>query len=92
MHFVRCLLLSSCLLGTLACRKEVEKIVVQQVPVDRQYSWSPSKQLLGNFNILLGVGKGPGGLYFQQPTGLPVGAAFAAPALCADPSMAAAIL
>lgn len=69
MHFVRCLLLSSCLLGTLACRKEVEKIVVQQVPVDRQYSWSPNKQLLGNFNILLGVGKGPGGLYFQQPFG-----------------------
>lgn len=69
MHFVRFLLFSSCLLSTLGCRKEVEKIIVQQVPVDRQYSWSPSKQLLGNFSILLGVGKGPGGLYFQQPTG-----------------------
>lgn len=69
MRFIHHLLIGTCLLGTLACRKEVEKIVVQQVPVDRQYSWAPSKQLLGNFNILLGVGKGPGGLYFQQPIG-----------------------
>lgn len=69
MRFIRSFLVSSLLLGTLACRKEVEKIVVQVQQVDRQYSWSPSKQLLGNFNILLGIGKGPGGLYFQQPIG-----------------------
>lgn len=69
MRIVRYLLAISLLLGTMACRKEVEKIVVQVQQVDRQYSWSPSKQLLGNFNILLGVGKGPGGLYFQQPLG-----------------------
>lgn len=63
------LLLGASLLLATACRKEVEKIVVQTQVVDRQYSWAPSRQLLGNFNILLGVGKGPNGLYFQQPTG-----------------------
>jgi hypothetical protein len=58
------------LLLNTACRKEIEKIVVQVQEVDKQYSWSANKATLyGNFSILLGSGKGPGGLYFQQPGG-----------------------
>ena len=48
-----------------ACKKEVEKIVVQ----DRQYSWTADKSFTDSFGILLGLGKGPTGLYFQQPGG-----------------------
>jgi hypothetical protein len=48
-----------------ACKKEIEKIVVQ----DRQYSWSSDKRITDSFGILLGAGKGPTGLYFQQPVG-----------------------
>ena len=48
-----------------ACKKEIEKIVVQ----DRQYSWTSDKLFTDNFGILLGSGKGPTGLYFQQPNG-----------------------
>ncbi|MFD1871646.1 hypothetical protein [Hymenobacter bucti] len=48
-----------------ACKKEIEKIVVQ----DRQYSWMPDKGFTDSFGILLGAGKGPTGLYFQQPGG-----------------------
>jgi hypothetical protein len=62
------LLLGSLLVGTACRRKEIETLVVIK-EVERQYSWTPTKSLLGNFNILLGVGKGPNGLYFQQPTG-----------------------
>lgn len=58
-------LLGSVLLLGSACRKEVERIVVQ----DRQYSWTANKGFAGNFSILLGSGKGPTGLYFQQPVG-----------------------
>jgi hypothetical protein len=43
-----------------ACKKEVEKIVVQ-------YSWRPAVQYAGNLNIFLGMGQGPDGLYLQQP-------------------------
>ena len=57
------------LLGALvllsACKKEIEKIVVQ----DRQYSWTSDKGFTDSFGILLGSGKGPTGLYFQQPGG-----------------------
>lgn len=58
-----CLLGAAVLLG--ACKKEIEKIVVQ----DRQYSWTPDKRFTDSFGILLGSGKGPTGLYFQQPSG-----------------------
>jgi hypothetical protein len=58
------LLFSLLLLGS-ACRKEIETIVVQ----DRQYSWTASKNFTDSFGILLGSGKGPTGLYFQQPGG-----------------------
>lgn len=65
---MRNLLLYS-LLGTVlllsACKKEIETIVVQ----DRQYSWTSDKAFTDNFGILLGSGKGPTGLYFQQPGG-----------------------
>jgi len=59
--------LATCLLLNTACRKEIETIVVQEV--DKQYSWSPNRGFYGNFNILVGSGKGPNGLYFQQPGG-----------------------
>lgn len=66
------------LLGTAtllsACKKEIEKIVVQEV--EKQYSWAASKGFVGNFSIMLGSGKGPNGLYFQQPAGF---AAFEGP-------------
>jgi len=58
------LLLSLILLGA-ACRKEIETIVVQ----DRQYSWTANKSFTDSFGILLGLGKGPTGLNFQQPGG-----------------------
>ncbi|MFD2718146.1 hypothetical protein ACFST9_05435 [Hymenobacter monticola] len=47
----------------LSCKKEVEKIVVQ----DRQYSWAPTGQFTGFNNVILGIGQGPQGLYMQQP-------------------------
>ena len=47
-----------------ACKKEeIEKIVVR----DRQYSWAPAAPFSGFSNIILGIGKGPDGLYMQQP-------------------------
>ncbi|RZJ94082.1 MAG: hypothetical protein EOO60_03800 [Hymenobacter sp.] len=57
------LLVAAALLS--ACKKEIEKIVVQ----DRQYSWTSDKSFTDSFGILLGSGKGPTGLYFQQPVG-----------------------
>jgi hypothetical protein len=48
-----------------ACKKEIEKIVVRE----RQYSWTSDKNFTDSFGILLGSGKGPTGLYFQQPKG-----------------------
>lgn len=65
MHRISTVALISLLLVGAACRKEVEKIVVQ----DRQYSWTASKGFTDSFGILLGSGKGPTGLYFQQPSG-----------------------
>ena len=46
-----------------ACKKEVEKIVVQ----GPQYSWLPTTQFAGTLNIYLSMGQGPSGLYLQQP-------------------------
>jgi hypothetical protein len=63
-RFATYLVCSLLLLGS-ACRKEIEKIVVQ----DRQYSWTFDKRFTDSFGILLGSGKGPTGLYFQQPVG-----------------------
>jgi hypothetical protein len=69
MRTLSCWLLLGSLVVATACRKqEVETLVVIK-EVERQYSWAPTKSVLGNFNILLGVGQGPNGLYFQQPTG-----------------------
>ena len=65
-NYILCILLGAAMLLS-ACKKEIEKIVVQQV--DREYSWSASKGFVDNFSIMLGSGKGPNGLYFQQPTG-----------------------
>jgi hypothetical protein len=62
------LLLGSLVVGTACRKKEVETLIVIK-EVERQYSWAPTKSLLGNFNILLGIGQGPNGLYLQQPTG-----------------------
>jgi hypothetical protein len=59
-----CFIVSTLLAGS-ACRKEVETILVQ----DRQYSWMTSKGFTDSFGILLSSGKGPTGLYFQQPGG-----------------------
>lgn len=58
-------LVISLLLLSMACRKEVEKLVIQ----DRQYSWMARPGFKDSFGILLGSGKGPTGLYFQQPAG-----------------------
>jgi len=60
-HLGYALLSATAVLG--ACKKEVEKIVVQ----DRQYSWRPAVQYAGTLNIFLGIGQGPDGLYLQQP-------------------------
>jgi hypothetical protein len=65
MHRINTLLLFSLLLLGAACRKEIETIVVQ----DRQYSWVADKSFTDSFGILLGAGKGPTGLYFQQSGG-----------------------
>jgi hypothetical protein len=62
-HLLYLLLGAAALLS--ACKKEIEKIVVQ----DRQYSWTSDKLFTDSFGILLGAGKGPTGLYFQQPVG-----------------------
>ena len=59
-----CLLAALGLLAT-ACRKEVEKIVVQQV--DKQYSWAEAKQLYGNDKIIVGMGKSATTLFLQVP-------------------------
>ena len=48
-----------------ACKKEVERIVVQ----DRQYSWTSANKSAGIYNVFMGMGKGPDGLYLQQPGG-----------------------
>jgi hypothetical protein len=55
--------ISLCLL--FSCKKEVEKIVVQ----DRQYSWTSATPSTGLYNVFVGMGKGPDGLYLQQPGG-----------------------
>jgi hypothetical protein len=61
------LLLASVMLalGT-ACKKEVEKIVVQEV--DKQYSWTEVKQLYGAQRFILGMAKDTNSLYLQQPS------------------------
>jgi hypothetical protein len=61
-HLLYLLLGAAALLS--ACKKEIEKIVVQ----DRQYSWTSDKGFTDSFGILLGAGKGPTGLYFQRST------------------------
>jgi hypothetical protein len=62
----RLLLTSSILaLGT-ACKKEVEKIVVQEV--DKQYSWTEVKQLYGAQRFIMGMAKDANSLYLQQPS------------------------
>ncbi|RYU81555.1 hypothetical protein [Hymenobacter persicinus] len=57
-------LLASTLL--LSCKKEVEVIKIQET--EKQYSWA-EVPFLGSFKILLGIGRGPNALYFQQPGG-----------------------
>lgn len=65
MHFkLRCLALLTLSL-LFSCKKEVERIVVQ----DRQYSWAAARPFSGLNNVFLGMGKGPDGLYLQQPGG-----------------------
>lgn len=51
-------------LGT-SCKKEVEKIVVQEV--DKQYSWTEVKQLYGSQRFIIGMAKDANSLYLQQP-------------------------
>lgn len=60
-------LLTSLALAT-ACKKEVEKIVVQQV--DKTYSWSEAKQLYGTDRIILGMAKDANTVYLQVPNAL----------------------
>ena len=59
-------LLTTLLVGT-SCRKEVEKLVVQQV--DKQYSWTAvsSPYFTGNGQIILGLSQDAASLYLQQP-------------------------
>ncbi|RZJ94083.1 MAG: hypothetical protein EOO60_03805 [Hymenobacter sp.] len=62
----RLLLVSVALaLGT-ACKKEVEKIVVQEV--DKKYSWVEVKQLYGAQRFIMGMAKDANSLYLQQPS------------------------
>jgi hypothetical protein len=62
----RLLLASATLaLGT-ACKKEVEKIVVQEV--DKQHSWTEVKQLYGAQRFIMGMAKDANSLYLQQPS------------------------
>ncbi|QKG55426.1 hypothetical protein GKZ68_01485 [Hymenobacter sp. BRD128] len=49
-----------------ACKKEVEKIVVQEV--DKQYSWSEVKQLYGLQKFIIGMSKDANSIYLQQPS------------------------
>ncbi|MBJ6143586.1 hypothetical protein [Hymenobacter sp. BT559] len=46
-----------------ACKKEVEKIVIQ----DKVYSWAPSGGLYGNQQIILNMTKDANSLYLQHP-------------------------
>lgn len=50
---------------TTACKKEVEKIVVQEV--DKVYSWQQIKRLYGLENTILGMGKDDNSIYTQTP-------------------------
>jgi hypothetical protein len=59
------IMLLAVLLAT-ACKKEVEKIVVQEV--DKQYSWSEVQQLYGLQKVILGMSKDANSIYFQQPS------------------------
>lgn len=53
-------------LGALtACRKEVEKIVVQEV--DKRYSWADTPHLWGNTRIILNTGQDGQHLLLQSP-------------------------
>lgn len=60
-------LVSLLLLGP-ACRKEVEKVVVQEV--DKQYSWAPAGRLFGTQAIVLGMGRDQESVYLHQPNQL----------------------
>ncbi len=48
-----------------ACKKEVEKIVVQEV--DKVYSWSEIKRLYGTDRVILNTGKDANSIYLQTP-------------------------
>ncbi|MDO7888091.1 hypothetical protein [Hymenobacter cheonanensis] len=49
-----------------ACKKEVEKIVVQEV--DKQYSWAEVRQLYGLQKVIIGMSQDANSLYLQQPS------------------------
>jgi hypothetical protein len=59
------LLVGATLALTTACKKEVDKVVVQEV--DKQYSWSEVKQLYGTQRFIMGMAKDANSLYLQQP-------------------------
>lgn len=50
---------------TTACKKEVERIVVQQV--DKTYSWSEASRLFGTNNIIAQMNKDDNSLLLQSP-------------------------
>lgn len=59
-------LLITILLLTAACRREVEKLVVQQV--DKQYSWAEIRQnIYGNQRYIVGLGHNATTLFLQEP-------------------------
>ena len=55
-------LIIASLLATVACTKEVEKIVVQ----DKEYSWAEVRQLSGSQKVIVQMTQDPASLFLQQ--------------------------
>lgn len=63
--FAKLVVLSLSLLTATACRKEVEKLVVQEVPTT--YSWTPTNRLFGTNSIVVQMSKTDNALLLQAP-------------------------
>ena len=64
MRKIGCYFIVSALLASSACRKEVEKLVVQEV--DKQYSWAEVKHLINYQRNVMRVTKGTNTLNLQE--------------------------